>query len=658
LIFFDGKFPVANYDATRDMGHHFSAKSRCIGMRIILAIGVGFVCLAPPALGSSLLVSLTQDQEDMGYDQFYWQGMTADLNADASSILTVSDLSNLNQLLGYDGIWIDLRQSQTGTLSAIESANLATYINTGRRVVMMGDNATNFASWDAAILNIAGGTVSPNSYTGVTSTESFVPLTTGVNNIYITNGGVTTTGSTLFQDRAATMWGPANNVLVVLDDYAFSDASLPKNYNSRFASNVAAWITGGLSDIGCNWAHATSGSWANGSSWVSAAMPNNGDDTLFNLGSTSDYTVSIGSTYTAHSVTIKADHVTFDLSAANAGLAIGGALSVGQINSGSGTLSLNASGGNGFISAGNLAIAGVAGGSGNVNVGGNVTLAITGSTVNDTAGVIDITGTANLGVITGGGNITVESDGKLAAASIRQSSLTVNGTTTVTPRSSSTNASSILSILSSLTITGSTNAWTGTLDLNNNDLIIHHGDLATTTNQIKSGFNAQNGYWNGAGIRSTAAANDPTHLTALGIAMGTTGGSFDNQFTTNTDVLVKFTYYGDANLDGQVNGNDYTLIDTGYGGGGTGWQFGDFNYDGHIDGSDYSLIDNAFNRQNAVALNDQMADETAEVSAITSVPEPAMSVLCLAGSLATRIRRSDKNTGRGSTELAEVKRPG
>ena len=65
------------------------------------------------------------------------------------------------------------------------------------------------------------------------------------------------------------------------------------------------------------------------------------------------------------------------------------------------------------------------------------------------------------------------------------------------------------------------------------------------------------------------------------------------------DILVKYTYYGDANLDGKVDASDYSRIDNGYLNHLTGWSNGDFNYDGVINGSDYTLIDNAFNMQGA-----------------------------------------------------------
>ena len=53
-----------------------------------------------------------------------------------------------------------------------------------------------------------------------------------------------------------------------------------------------------------------------------------------------------------------------------------------------------------------------------------------------------------------------------------------------------------------------------------------------------------------------------------------------------------YTYAGDANLDGKVNGDDYFQIDCSF----TSparltASTGDFNYDGKINGDDYFLID-------------------------------------------------------------------
>ena len=117
---------------------------------------------------------------------------------------------------------------------------------------------------------------------------------------------------------------------------------------------------------------------------------------------------------------------------------------------------------------------------------------------------------------------------------------------------------------------------------------------------LKSGFNSGGGYWDGPGIDSSFAANPAVnggYLTSLGVASGVTGGN-----GASTTEMMKYTYYGDADLSGTVDGTDYNQIDTHNGQSGVGWQNGDFNYDGVVDASDYTLIDNAFNLQGSGGL--------------------------------------------------------
>jgi autotransporter-associated beta strand protein len=176
-----------------------------------------------------------------------------------------------------------------------------------------------------------------------------------------------------------------------------------------------------------------------------------------------------------------------------------------------------------------------------------------------------------------------------------------------------------------------------TLDIGNNAADIASGNLAAITALASTGYSR--GSWAGAGITSSSAAADSTHLTAVGVIQNNQSGTaiytVGNQFEGTTpgvgDVLVKYTYYGDTNLDGRVNSSDYTRVDNGYLSHLTGWFNGDFNYDGIINGSDYTLIDNAFNQQGAV-LSTQIAGPTAEVAgANTTVPEPAGVMWLFAG---------------------------
>jgi hypothetical protein len=181
----------------------------------------------------------------------------------------------------------------------------------------------------------------------------------------------------------------------------------------------------------------------------------------------------------------------------------------------------------------------------------------------------------------------------------------------------------------------------GILDLTNNDLVVQSGNLAAVTALVKSGYNQ--GLWNGTGITSSTAAADTSHLTAIGVIQNSVNGQdalygqgavsagplglFDAADPNNTDVLVKYTYYGDTNLDGKVDGSDYSRLDNGFSHHLTGWYNGDFNYDGIINGSDYTLIDNAFNEQGVSltsSIGSPLATSTAQIAdQSTSVPEPA-----------------------------------
>ncbi len=91
------------------------------------------------------------------------------------------------------------------------------------------------------------------------------------------------------------------------------------------------------------------------------------------------------------------------------------------------------------------------------------------------------------------------------------------------------------------------------------------------------------GMWTGNGMASTAAKNDASGFSGLGMRIDDQG-----------DVVVKYTWNGDANIDGVVDADDYFLADSGYITQAGGWCNGDFNYDGRMDSDDYFLIDSAF----------------------------------------------------------------
>lgn len=147
---------------------------------------------------------------------------------------------------------------------------------------------------------------------------------------------------------------------------------------------------------------------------------------------------------------------------------------------------------------------------------------------------------------------------------------------------------------------------TARLDLSDNALIDWYafsnesGAATQMGNWVKSGY--ANGAWTGPGIDSSVAANDTTHATAVGwmdngfnyaaVSLDPSYSSFDGvNFPTKNQLLVAFTFAGDANLDGQVNGTDINFWHSGFAGLGSGWVYGDFNYDGFSDDTDVNIYD-------------------------------------------------------------------
>ncbi len=268
---------------------------------------------------------------------------------------------------------------------------------------------------------------------------------------------------------------------------------------------------------------------------------------------------------------------------------------------------------------------------GGLSKAGTGTFALTGA--NTYTGNTSVTGGTLVvgvaGALPSGTNLNISTNSKLA--------VTNHG---VNPR--------IVLQLGSLSTTG-----TGTLDVANNDVIVHNGVLTNINNQLSQGLNFGGALWAGTGgIVSSVAAADIHHITAVGAIQNNDGHgnilygpsglvatSFDGVTSlSTTDVLVKYTYFGDSNLDGKLNATDYTAIDNGFTLHLAGWANGDFNYDGSVNGDDYTLIDNAFNTQSSVSINAVSALPAAQISS-TSVPEPATLSLVAAGAAATLLRR-------------------
>jgi autotransporter-associated beta strand protein/probable HAF family extracellular repeat protein len=261
-------------------------------------------------------------------------------------------------------------------------------------------------------------------------------------------------------------------------------------------------------------------------------------------------------------------------------------------------------------------------------------------TVNAAGGTIDTAGAdARFAAIAGPGVLVKRSGGNLTIASISAGGLEVQGGK-VTLASAGAGGGAGASALGRLTLAGSPGLWSAQLDLTDNDLILHSAadtradDADRIRNQLRQGANFAHpgAFWTGNGIVTGLGGNGSTTYTAVGLAVndlallgkgqnGAIYSSFDGLDVGVNDVLVKYTYFGDADLDGAVTTNDYFQIDNGFLGKKRGWINGDFDYDGAVTTNDYFLIDNAFLGQGAALVPAALGSATA-LSGVT-VPEPA-----------------------------------
>ncbi|HYO08557.1 MAG TPA: autotransporter-associated beta strand repeat-containing protein [Tepidisphaeraceae bacterium] len=178
------------------------------------------------------------------------------------------------------------------------------------------------------------------------------------------------------------------------------------------------------------------------------------------------------------------------------------------------------------------------------------------------------------------------------------------------------------------------------------------GAYTGLTAKVKSGRNG--GAWDGHGIvTSMSDASPATRLTGVGIAeasqvLDLAAGEtslWRGHVVDATSVLIAYTYAGDTNLDGKLDGDDYFRIDSHVNAPGAGgWASGDFDYNGRVDGDDYFILDSTIGRQAApLVASAGIADASLAPSAgTTAVPEPtgaAAAILITASSLLTRRRR-------------------
>jgi hypothetical protein len=179
------------------------------------------------------------------YGGAHWPDLTTSLDVTANSVTVAPDFSNLSYMMGFDALWLDQRGTDsdpTAFLTATEVANIVTFIGTGRPVVMIGENNL-WTNWNNQLLGMFGGAFAGDVDGLALPTMSYHPLTWKVHEADIGYGGSANSGIWLFDKSVASVWGPGDNVLILMDVNMVGDNLSPVD-NATFMGNIARWVAG------------------------------------------------------------------------------------------------------------------------------------------------------------------------------------------------------------------------------------------------------------------------------------------------------------------------------------------------------------------------------------------------------------------------------
>jgi hypothetical protein len=195
----------------------------------------------------------------------------------------------------------------------------------------------------------------------------------------------------------------------------------------------------------------------------------------------------------------------------------------------------------------------------------------------DPFGQIFLFAGARLGQVTGRGGITVGGLVEVSVGGLQAGGVFNGGLITVRPGEDADGT---------IELTSLTQGFLATFTTTSNDMLVDYpagpSPVADLINMFLAGSLMPDGD-DGFGL--------PTYL-AIAEAVDLGLAEFNGISVDETTVVLKFTYVGDANLDGQVDALDYERVDLAIGNTGVfGVAQGDLNYDGNVDALDYEQID-------------------------------------------------------------------
>jgi hypothetical protein len=203
--------------------------------------------------------------------------------------------------------------------------------------------------------------------------------------------------------------------------------------------------------------------------------------------------------------------------------------------------------------------------------------------------------------------------------------------------------------LPSVTFDGSTNAWTGTLDVTNDKLVIEPtaGRAALLANLENQ---AVYGHTHATGITSSTATAKMSVAVIDNSILGRF--TFGGVSVGSNSILIAQELLGDTNIDGVVNGTDLSKVLNNFGAATPLWTSGNFDGAATIDLTDLAYVLNNFGSTysspfdatagsvvtDGTAADQTIAQDILAGSNVVAVPEPATIGLFLLGGMLLRRR--------------------
>lgn len=497
--------------------------------------------------------------------------------------------------------WATARSSSGGTLAKLGTGTLnlsAANTFTGLTSVLGGTlRYTVNNALDGGGVTVSG-TSSVLDLNGRSDTVGTITLDGGT----ITSGTLTTTA-----DAYELKQGVVSSILAGTNKY------INKTTSGTVSLSGANTFTGGAKLVGGVLSLASSG-----------ALDTTG--TINFSGGILQFTGSNTTDYSARFVTAAGQAYAIDTNGQSVSLATALASSGGSLaKSGTGTLTLSAAYSSGAVtvSQGLLVLAANA---------SMPSLAGAGSLTINSTRVLTLTGNSSVTTVTNNGSLVFNTSGTMAVSSDISGSggITKSGTGTATLSGAYTGvgavsvsagklafattaanrqSAGVLLKFASLSI----NSY-GILDVTNHDLMIGGANAEWINEWILAGYEvaAPGGELSASSRRivssATLAEGTPIlvpFIADIVLGDGSPNSSLSEEWdgvaiTESDTIIIKYTYFGDANLDGQVDEDDETVITNnlntaspGLADFGAAFMMGDMNFSGRVDGGDYFLVNGA-----------------------------------------------------------------